>query len=105
MFEFLGGFFDFDGSGTIEVDEAVIGLAMLEEMMNEDKNASQASPYEYSYAFETDEPESDDWTERTTDLYIAGLDEDDLRWMDADERYSALEDAGLDPFDFDYLDY
>ena len=105
MFEFLGGFFDFDGSGTIEADEAAIGLAMLEDMMNDNNYSSQTSPYEYSYSFEDDESESDDWSDFTTDLYIAGLDEDDLRWMDEDERYSALEEAGLDPYDFEYLDY
>ena len=32
---------------------------------------------------------------------MAGLDRDELEFMDADERRSALEDAGLDPDDFD----
>jgi len=85
MFEFLGEFFDFDGSEMIEADEAAIGFAMLEDMMNEDHDSDE------------------NWMDRETDLYIAGLDADDLRWMDEDERFSALENAGLDPFDFDYF--
>lgn len=32
----------------------------------------------------------------------AGLDKDDLELMDADERREALEDAGLDPDDYDF---
>ena len=34
------------------------------------------------------------------DLELAGLDRDELEFMDADERRSAIEDAGLDPDDF-----
>lgn len=56
MFAFLGGFFDFDGSEMMEADEAAIGFAMPEDIMDED------------------------------------------------ERFSALENAGLDPFDFDCFD-
>ena len=37
-------------------------------------------------------------------LAAAGLDRDDLGWMDADERREALEDAGFDPTDFDFDD-
>ena len=37
-------------------------------------------------------------------LASAGLDRDELSWMDADDRREALEDAGLDPFDFDFDD-
>ena len=39
--------------------------------------------------------------EADDELSSAGLDRDELSWMDADERREALEDAGLDPFDFD----
>jgi len=85
MFEFLGGFFDFDGSEMIEADEAAIGFAMLEDVLNADQDASD-----------------EDWMDRENDLYIAGLDADELRWMDEDERFTALENAGLDPFDFDF---
>lgn len=36
------------------------------------------------------------------DLSLAGLDATDLEYMDADERREALEDAGLDPDDYDF---
>ena len=32
---------------------------------------------------------------------MAGLDIDELEYMDEDERREALEDAGLDPDDYD----
>ena len=32
---------------------------------------------------------------------MAGLDRDELEFMDTDERREALEDAGFDPDDFD----
>lgn len=35
------------------------------------------------------------------DIYMAGLDPNDLEFMDEDARRQALEDAGLDPFDYD----
>ncbi len=35
------------------------------------------------------------------DLYSCGLDRDDLEMMDEEERRTALEDAGLDPDDYD----
>ena len=34
---------------------------------------------------------------------MAGLDVTDLEYMDADERREALEDAGLDPDDYDFV--
>ena len=36
------------------------------------------------------------------DMEIAGLDADELELMDEDERREALEDAGLDPDDYDF---
>ena len=39
--------------------------------------------------------------EADDELSAAGLDRDELSWMDADERREAFEDAGIDPFDFD----
>ena len=40
----------------------------------------------------------------TVKLILAGLDEAALRDMDAFHRWEALEGAGLDPEEFDYLD-
>lgn len=36
------------------------------------------------------------------ELSLAGLDATELEYMDADERREALEDAGLDPDDYDF---
>lgn len=36
------------------------------------------------------------------DLSLAGLDATELEYMDADERREALEDAGLDPDNYDF---
>ena len=39
------------------------------------------------------------------EIAAAGLDRDELSWMDEDERREALEEAGLDPDDFEDLDF
>lgn len=39
------------------------------------------------------------------DLATSGLDETDLFFMDDDERAEALEDAGLDPYDYDDFEW
>ena len=36
-------------------------------------------------------------------LSLAGLNEEELRKMDPDDRVAALEQANLDPYDFIYL--
>ena len=46
--------------------------------------------------------EEEDIDYETDELEDAGLDRDELEWMDADERREVLEDAGLDPDDFDF---
>ena len=47
-----------------------------------------------------DEGDEDD--DELADLDMAGLDYDELSMMDEDERRVALEDAGLDPDDYDF---
>lgn len=37
------------------------------------------------------------------ELSLAGLDEEELRKMDPDDRVAALEQARLDPYDYIYL--
>lgn len=50
----------------------------------------------------SDELEDEDEEEDTElELELAGLDIDELEAMDEDERRQALEDAGLDPDDYD----
>lgn len=48
------------------------------------------------------EDETDEDEEREYDLALHGLDPDELADMDEDDRIEALEDAGLDPNDYDF---
>ena len=49
-----------------------------------------------------DEDDDEDDDDDDLDLDLAGLDRFDLEMMDEDERREALEDAGLDPGDYDF---
>lgn len=72
--------FDFDGDGELNAME-------------------RATEYEVlSGGFDNSDDSDDDLD---LDLELAGLDRDDLMFMDEDERREALEDAGLDPDDYD----
>ena len=87
-FDVLGGVgdvFDFNGDGRL--DGAEFGIAM--EILSEE----DSDEYE-------DEDELDD---EDDELEAAGLDRFDLEMMDEDERREALEDAGLDPDEYEDL--
>ena len=71
--------FDWDRDGELEPDE----LRRMNEYLNDD-------------AEEPDEEE-----EQEDELLMHGIDSDSLAEMDEDERRMTLEDAGLDPDDFD----
>ena len=64
------------------------------------------STYEYSImddmVFGHDETGISAEDELEDDLSLAGLDATELEYMDADERREVLEDAGLDPYDYDF---
>ena len=77
---FFGKLFDFDGDGKLNYAEQAMDFLAFDEMTREDK-----ANYE-----EEDE------------LEMAGLDYDELSYMDDDERREVLEDAGLDPDDYDF---
>ena len=77
---FLGDLFDFDRDGELDPMERAMDFLAFEEMTSED--------------------ESDD--DDVDDIELAGLDCDELSMMDEDERREALEDAGLDPDDYDF---
>ena len=44
----------------------------------------------------------EDEDEELTELELAGIDPIELEYMDAEERREVLEDAGLDPDDYDF---
>ena len=71
----FGGLFDFNNDGKMNAFERAAEFAFLDEMMQE---------------------------EEKTEFEMSGLDADELEFMDPDERREALEDAGLDPDDYDF---
>lgn len=77
---FFGDLFDFDRDGELDPMERAMDFLAFEEMTSED---------------EADDDDVDD-------IELAGLDCDELSMMDEDERREALEDAGLDPDDYDF---
>ena len=78
---FFGKIFDFDGDGKLNSMERAMDFMAFNEMMKE---------------------EDDTYEEEDDELELAGLDYDELSFMDEDERREALEDAGLDPDDYDF---
>lgn len=72
--------FDFDGDGKLNAYE----YAVMDDVV-----------------FGHDE-DFDEGDELEDDLTAAGLDAIELECMDADERREVLEDAGLDPDDYDF---
>lgn len=85
---------DLNGDGIIDGAEMMFADEMLctskEEHMALFGNAGD-------FDDETDEDE-----EREYDLVLHGLDPDELADMDEDDRIETLEDAGLDPDDYDF---
>ena len=78
---FFGKIFDFDGDGKLNSLERAMDFMAFNEMTKE---------------------EDDSYEEENDELEMAGLDYDELTFMDEDERREALEDAGLDPDDYDF---
>ncbi len=77
----FGGMFDFNHDGKMNAFERAAEFQFFNDVVMADEDS-------------------------TTDdvLAEAGLDRDELSWMDEDERREALEEAGLDPMDFDDFD-
>lgn len=72
---FFDGMFDFNDDGKLDSLERAADFGMFMNMID-------SAPKD--------------------ELASAGLDMDELDLMDEDERISAIEDAGLDPNDFDF---
>ena len=82
---------DFDGDG--EVDG--VDMMFAEEMLCSSKEEHEAL---FGDVGDFDDTENDFEDE----VIAAGLDVDELEFMDPDERTEVLEEAGLDPDDYDY---
>ena len=77
--------FDWNDDGMLDSFELAYQFEFEQRMLEED-------------SVDDDEDDDDD----DLDLDLAGLDRFDLEMMDEDERHEALEDAGLDPGDYDF---
>jgi hypothetical protein len=73
----FGNMFDFNRDGKIDCFEQAAEFSFLNEITREEESSQ-------------------------TDFELSGLDADELELMDADERREALEDAGLDPDEYDF---
>ena len=74
----FGNLFDFNHDGNLDVFEQATEFATFASIMD-----------------------AEEARERADDLEMSGFDLEDLEMMDADERREALEDAGLDPDDYE----
>ena len=88
--------FDFNGDGVEDPFETFEGLQMTASSRREAIELTGDDTF-YSGTDSLDEKD-----ELEEELDLAGLDIDELEDMDEDERRVALEDAGLDPDDFDF---
>lgn len=83
---------DFNGDGEVDSTERFFG----EEMLCGSREEHIAL---FGYAGDFDDSADDDFE---TDALSAGLDSGELEFMDSHERAEALEEAGLDPDDYDF---
>ncbi|MBE6926923.1 MAG: hypothetical protein E7467_00290 [Ruminococcaceae bacterium] len=95
----FGGLFDFNKDGKMSAFERASELGFLHHMMESEKAEGTAT--DTGFGFSDDD---DDEADKSLELMASGLDEVELSLMDEDDRRIALEDAGLDPDDFGFLD-
>lgn len=95
---FFDKMFDFNHDGKLGVIENGAKWATVAHIMDDNSKASDSS-YGVCSSSSYDSGLDD---MQQLDLELAGLDAEDLEFMDEDERREALEDAGLDPDDYDF---
>lgn len=79
---FFGSLFDLNRDGELDARERALDFLAFEEVLEAEERNERS--YDSVY------------------LDLAGLDYEDLELMDEDERREVLEDAGLDPDDYDF---
>lgn len=98
----FGGLFDFNRDGKMSSFEKAAEIGFLHHIMeSEKKDVESRTP---SFGGSVFSSSDDDHEDQSLDLMVAGLDEFELSLMDDDSRRTALEDAGLDPDQFGYLE-
>jgi hypothetical protein len=83
---------DLNGDGEIDGTE----MMFAQEMICSSREEHEAL---FGDAGDFEEDANDDFE---TDAMLAGLDADELEFMDSDERAEALEEAGLEVDDYDF---
>lgn len=89
----FGNMFDRNRDGKLDRFERAMEYAFLEDLEREESS---------SYDDEEDYEDDEDYDFDETELELAGIDPEELEYMDEDERRECLEEAGLDPDDFDF---
>lgn len=92
MFGLFDDIFDFDHDGKLDGFEKAAEAAVVMDFIESDTQ----------YEENVDEDEERLQTLRD-EIEAEGLDIDELEFMDEDDRRDVLEDAGLDPDDYDEL--
>lgn len=83
---------DLNGDGEIDGTE----MMFAQEMICSSREEHEAL---FGDAGDFEDDANDDFE---TDAMLAGLDADELQFMDSDERAEALEEAGLEADDYDF---
>lgn len=83
---------DLNGDGEIDGTE----MMFAQEMIYSSRKEHEAL---FGDAGDFEDDANDDFE---TDAMLAGLDADELEFMDSDERAEALEEAGLEADDYDF---
>ena len=100
-FGFFGDLFDLNGDGKLDWMEQAMDEHAFYMMMEEQKKAELESAMTNNYCnscFEEEEHEE----ELMDELEMNGIDSVEFEFMDDDERREVLEEAGLDPDDYDF---
>lgn len=92
---FFGNLFDFNRDGKLDSFERAADFAAFASLVSENDDTEEETS-EITDKKAILEDFSDD------DFLEDDLDYDELSYMDEDERNELLEDAGLDPDDFDF---
>ena len=95
----FGGMFDFNNDGKLDSFEKAAEFATFMHIVDETEKDNVSSGITFGSSLSIDDDDIDEVDEA---LSSVGLDRFDLEMMDDDERAEALEDAGLDPDDFDF---
>ena len=90
----FGGMFDFNRDGEMSIFERAAEFAFVSKLIEEDEAESREME-ELADAIEEKE-------DKLFDLEMEGLDISELECMDEFERREAIENAGLDPDDYDF---